>query len=273
MLKNSDVVGFVKEYFTRANAVKDLLKKIESLKNKEKYQLEIGKVLFGNGTKVNKYTITPYNIEIYQNKSISCEVAFCYGEEIMSVDYSSKWSNKAAVSIMNGYIFFISGEFIETSNDIIINRSDLLAWPTDIPLDELKSMVKWVSLPVKYEEIELENEKFVKYNGENNPDINLSGHTIEVSDFGRVMINKIEEPQIVKRGFSCVLNDIPVYKLVGNTFLPKPIGFSSQIHHIDNNGCNNNIKNLLRITYEQHASIHLFMWNGYKFGNDELKNR
>jgi hypothetical protein len=273
MFQNNDIIKFVIDYFSRKNNAGNLINKIEKLESEEKYCLEIGKVLFNNGFKIHNFIVTPYNIEIYKNKKFFCEISLCCGEKIMSVNYSSKRIHKSPIEIMNGYIFFIYGEFTEMYNDIVINSCDLLEWPTDISLNELKKMVEWVSSPVEYQKMDLDSERFLKYDNESNHDIDLSKYSVEVSDIGRIRINNIIVKQTVKNGISYVLNNIPVYKLIGNTFLPKPIGFSSQIHHIDNNGCNNNIKNLLRITYEQHASIHLFMWDSYKFEDNVLKNR
>jgi hypothetical protein len=44
-----------------------------------------------------------------------------------------------------------------------------------------------------------------------------------------------------------------------------------QLHHIDNNSNNNIFENLLWVTIEQHASLHLYMWEKYKLKDNFLK--
>jgi hypothetical protein len=134
-------------------------------------------------------------------------------------------------------------------------------------------MVGSVSYPVTFKKEDVENETFVKYIGDefkNNE--NFKTHEIKISNLGRVMVdNNIVETK-EKKGLLYIFEEIPVHRLVGEIFLLKPLGSSSQIHHIDNNGYNNNIKNLIRITSEQHASIHHHMWeNNFKFEDNELK--
>ena len=272
MLNNEYITDKIKTYLIDEK-IEYFLENIKNIENIEKKRIEIGKVLFSNGIKKNEYIITPYNINIYKDKKFICEMSFCYGDKINSINYSSKYKVNKPVLIMDGFIFFVWGEFID--ENINITNIDLLQWPTNIYLNELKKSVKWDSFLIKYKDIDFSNEKFEKYNGETyKEDINIIKNDVKLSNLGRIMINNnIVEPKEYKK-LLYIFENIPVHRLVCETFLPKPIGgFSSQIHHIDNNGFNNNINNLLNITYEQHASIHLYMWNYYKFENGILKNR
>jgi SepF-like predicted cell division protein (DUF552 family) len=266
-MTNFDKIKLIREYLIRDHNVQVLINKIAELKKLDKYRIEIGKVLFSNGIKNNEYIITPYNIAVSRNREFICEMSFCYGDEIMSCDYFSKFEHKEPISIMNGYIFFLRGELNESYDEIKINQIDILQWPTDIPLDELKKLAGGEPSQIEYEKTELESEEFEEYNSK----LSIK-EKIEVSNLGRVKVNgTIVIPKRNKKGFLYILDDIFVHKLVSEIFLPKPIGFTSQIHHIDNNGYNNRVKNLINITYEQHPSIHLFMWKKYRFENGTLK--
>ena len=97
-------------------------------------------------------------------------------------------------------------------------------------------------------------------------------HEIEemyVSDMGRVkfIINKeskkreskiIEQNDNILEGY-LKLTDYPgfgyVYRLVAENWIGK-IPDKSIVHHIDNNGYNNKVENLIIVTPEQHARIH-----------------
>jgi hypothetical protein len=275
MLENKEIIELIKDYLIDENTIRIFTKKINGIENKEKYRLEIGKVLYSNGMETQDYIVTPYNISVCKkNRSFLCEMSFCYGNEVNSLEYNSNRKQKKPVLIMNGYIFFIWGEFFESNSKINISRTDLLQWPTDIQLNELKKMVGWVSSSVEYHSIDFKDEKFERYNGGKfKEDENIKEHEVKVSNLGRIIIDGIENKPKENKGLLYIFENIPVHRLVCEAFLPEPIGFSSQIHHIDNNGLNNNIKNLLNLTYEQHASIHLFMWDKFKFENDILKNR
>jgi hypothetical protein len=273
-MKNIDFVELIRDFLLDEMSIKNILDELNGLKDKEKYRLELGKVLYSNGLKKQGYIVTPYNIEVDKHKNFSSEISFCYGDEINSADYASKSVKKEPVLIMNGYIFFVSGQFSESDGQPKINNANLLKWPTDIQLNELKKKVGFVSSRITYQKTDFDNEKFEGYNGETYKEYeDIKTHKVKVSNLGRVMVdNVIFEPQ-EDGGLLCIFENIAVHRLIGETFLEKPLGFSSQIHHIDNNGYNNNINNLLNITYEQHASIHLYMWNNYKFCDGILKNR
>jgi hypothetical protein len=45
-----------------------------------------------------------------------------------------------------------------------------------------------------------------------------------------------------------------------------------ETHHVDNNPENESCGNILKVTMEQHASIHLWMWDQYKLDENFLKN-
>jgi hypothetical protein len=45
-----------------------------------------------------------------------------------------------------------------------------------------------------------------------------------------------------------------------------------ETHHIDNHPENKSLRNILKVTMEQHASIHLWMWDQYKLDDNFLKN-
>jgi hypothetical protein len=165
---------------------------------------------------------------------------------------------------------------------------DALKWPGDICLADLKSAVQWESYPIIHDgkpihlndqSAELENEYFRDYNGDAFSGTNVEKSKIEISNLGRVRIDGKVKPQKYdekhKLLYIPVENDILriyIHRLAGEVFLEKPNGFDGQIHHIDNNEFNNNVKNLLNVTMEQHASIHLYMWENYKIENRFINN-
>lgn len=88
---------------------------------------------------------------------------------------------------------------------------------------------------------------------------------IEVSNFGRVKINNIIAEQQDKNGQIgyLQLKDYPglgmVWNLVANTWLEKPNNCNKDIifhvHHITNNGYDNNVENLIWLDRNTHAKI------------------
>jgi hypothetical protein len=61
------------------------------------------------------------------------------------------------------------------------------------------------------------------------------------------------------------LNDVPnnINKIYNDYFI------FWDTHHIDNDAKNNRAGNILKVTWEQHAAIHLYMWNDYKIDKNE----
>ena len=193
----------IKDYITGEKFFEIILLHLSNeILNNTKYRLEIGKVLYGNGIERQGYIITPYNIEISKNMEFICEVSICYGKE-----------QKNSVPIMNGLIIFFSGRYSKTDRIMesgefinfdggafVLNKIEFLEWPTDIPLTELKKMVGSVSYPVTFKKEDVENEKFVKYMGDeykNNE--NFKTHEIKISNLGRVMVdNNIVEMKKIK---------------------------------------------------------------------------
>lgn len=98
-----------------------------------------------------------------------------------------------------------------------------------------------------------------------------------VSNFGRVKFNGHILPQgdDVKQGYLKidpkkqyrVNHGINVYTLVACGFLGKTIGDGYDVHHIDNNGYNCTVENLVLLTRAQHKAVHYKT----KMNKDELK--
>ena len=90
----------------------------------------------------------------------------------------------------------------------------------------------------------------------------------QVSNFGRVKslnYNKTEREEIMKAGNNGHLHVVLhkngkektflIHQLVANAFLPNPDN-KPIVHHIDHNPLNNNVDNLVWLTYEEHAAKH-----------------
>jgi hypothetical protein len=65
-----------------------------------------------------------------------------------------------------------------------------------------------------------------------------------------------------------------VYKLVAETWCTNPDrSLYTDIHHINNNGTNNTVQNLIWLTCEQHAEIHPFMKKSKRYKDFIKKNK
>jgi hypothetical protein len=170
---------------------------------------------------------------------------------------------------------------------IIINGCS--QWLTKLSIDELRSKAKEYCKPDPPKGIEIQGVPIYK----NKDAMELDGEifrthpdyvNIQVSNFGRiknsnneileqydpdeddkwkcgylkVKIKGIRKPEIEKL----------VYKLVGETWLKKPVNnwYPSDnaynyniIHHITNNGYDNRVENLIRVTKWQHKMIHTYL--------------
>lgn len=69
----------------------------------------------------------------------------------------------------------------------------------------------------------------------------------------RLHQNKYYRTDIIIDGIN---RSMLVHKLVAMAFLENDKGYDAQIHHIDGNGFNNNVKNLMFITVAEHRAIH-----------------
>jgi hypothetical protein len=278
MIKREDSIKLIKDHCLLNENISSLIIDIDQMDNKDQYKLEIGRDLYSKGKKINANTVTIYGIFIDEDMSFHYQTALCYGDEILSKEYSSQFEPKIPIPIMNGYIFTVWGEFIESEKKILVKKSDLMRWPTEIPLSELKKRVQWFSSPIFYkgytvpihinELPDMEGENFQEYHGTTftGATIAKGKNKIEVSNLGRIKIDDTIIPQKYdsEKKLLYIPGHIYVHKLVGETFLEKPNGLNTEIHHIDNNGYNNNKENLIGLTPEQHASIHLWMWKNFK---------
>ena len=88
---------------------------------------------------------------------------------------------------------------------------------------------------------------------------------LEISDKGRVRVKCKNEPERIleqkddiKKGY-LRLPEFPgfgyVYRLVADTWLEKTDG-KNIVHHIDNNGFNNSVENLIWVGKGEHYNIH-----------------
>ncbi|GHT00156.1 hypothetical protein FACS189421_11840 [Bacteroidia bacterium] len=91
----------------------------------------------------------------------------------------------------------------------------------------------------------------------------------KVSNKGRIKIdNKIIEQHQEKPGYLYATNkEKYVYRLVAKTWLERPAGETKglEVHHIDNNGFNNTVENLLWVTKKFHVKIYQNYRNKYKY--------
>nr|AGS53930.1 hypothetical protein [uncultured bacterium contig00087] len=268
------------------NNINLLIYEINQLSNKNQYRLEIGQALYSNGIKINGFIVTIYNIVTDEYSSFTCNISICYGDEIQSTDYNSKYEPKTPIPIMNGYIYTIFGYFDEKKK-VIIRKKDLLKWPRNYFLQELKSLVRWPDAPVycrgetvplhlNEQPHNLKNERFMYYTGIAwiNSKIIKEKKRIQISNLGRIKMDNviIKQEYDPKKGLLYMPGFIYSHKMMLE-FLEKPNRpFGLAIHHIDNNGYNNNIRNLINITEEQHASIHPWMWENYYLEDDMLKS-
>ncbi|GHV17171.1 hypothetical protein FACS189493_4310 [Spirochaetia bacterium] len=155
-----------------------------------------------------------------------------------------------------------------------------IRWLTDLTITELQRRAAELIKPYKKIDIDgiaicdnlnienLEGEMFKKY-----PDTYLDSDkkSIEISNFGRVKLDKKIVPQYVPDDDENLYVDIPgirtkrrekVYRLVAEIWCENPnIDFYNQDHHISNNWYDNRKENLLWVTETQHARIHPFMMN------------
>lgn len=283
MIRNKSTIN---EFLKSDEMLKLLEQAIEQLTDKSRYQLDIGKVLFGNGTKANAYTITPYDIGFCKNGTARCKIAVCFGDTIQSTEYNSRFEPKKPIEIMRGYLFSAWGIPLAPVTETTI-KLYALKWPGDMCLADLKSAVQWESYPILHngkpihlhdQSAELENEYFSNYNGDTFSGTSAKNSKIEISNLGRVRINgKVKTQSYDEKNkllYIPVESDmlrIYIHRLAGEVFLEKPNGFDGQIHHIDNNEYNNRVENLLNVTMEQHASIHLYMWENFKIEDGFLK--
>jgi hypothetical protein len=155
-------------------------------------------------------------------------------------------------------------------------------WLTKISIEELRVKAKEFSRP--------NPSRGIEFNGipihENKDTALLEGEEFKyhpngillVSNLGRIKQNDSileqfdpEHDNVWKSGYLFVYVDGKkelVYKLVAETWLKKPINIINPaenaynyntIHHITNNGYDNRIENLLRVTSWQHAMIHPYI--------------
>jgi hypothetical protein len=147
-------------------------------------------------------------------------------------------------------------------------------WLTDLSVDDLKAKI----LPEPCEPFKVDGEILYKNrNLELLPNEIFKQHPkwpVEVSNMGRIKFNNIileQKPDYSEKypeGYLWL--EIPdvtkyqrVYRLVAETWCERPDSqIYNTVHHISNNGTDNRVENLLWVTKEQHAEIHLWLKNG-----------
>lgn len=80
----------------------------------------------------------------------------------------------------------------------------------------------------------------------------------------KVHIHK-RSPEIQIRNDNGEYKHLIISKLVMMTFRPIAEMEKMQVHHLDKNKLNNNLKNLIWVTPEQHSYIHKLMRNSIQF--------
>lgn len=148
-------------------------------------------------------------------------------------------------------------EFIEYYEELWKQTPHSFNWPSDEKIKELKC---------KGEEVYNSDEESLDGEIWNE----LPGMKIyEVSTLGRVRLNKKllkQEDVDGKKGYLVLVKPDEktkvntstfVYTFVAKTFLGKTDGDGLHVHHINNNGYDCSVKNLILLTAEQHRIVHL----------------
>ena len=162
-----------------------------------------------------------------------------------------------------------------TENEIIKYRSKIKS-TEEINLiykNKSKEQLAQLSPSFNLSEKDIDGEVWKEYKAKYTNSKNIK---LEVSNFGRVRYSDTKEIleqvdvadlkgylylkdfcQVQKRlGFK--FQDDCVYQMVAKTFLAKPLNNNCilDIHHIDNDGYNNQVENLMYITRDDHNRIH-----------------
>jgi hypothetical protein len=217
-----------------SNIVREFVEKVSRI-NRDKYILDIGSILYNDGKIKDNHTFFPYDVYIKRGK-----------ENYNSVNNSSNIRFKIAITFgieeysknYQSNPNYIKGAIKTKSGIIVIGKGEYLHNEKDIRLYEKDiACMDW------------------------NSDLDIQTLKDKVNYWGSQLSYKEYYARIGNDKYKIRKNDI--YK-DGETYL--------ELHHIDNNSNNNKLENLLWVTREQHASIHLFMWNYYFLEENFLKS-
>ncbi|QEN06838.1 hypothetical protein EXM22_02080 [Oceanispirochaeta crateris] len=237
--------------------IDDIFKQSNFFQNAQKYEIEFGKVILDNAFPIHKYHIALYNIFPLKNKRFEFRLAIIYGNRELSKNYSSKYNEKKEYEIRTGCILHGKGRESNNNLEILYNDFEILEWNTNVSYQTLKDKVGWIAKPVSHS---LTDEFFKEYKIDDSQKIFVSNHG-KVQDENRKDIEPIYD-KICKLLY--VKNKIYIHQLVASLFsINRNKTLCTQVHHIDNNGYNNSVENLLYVSAEQHACIHTFMWDKY----------
>jgi hypothetical protein len=210
-------INLIHDLLISSNVIKEFIEKIPIIEI-QKYELDIGSILYSNGKINNDYMLFPYDAYIKKgtNDTIGFKIAITYDPEENSLNYKSQFSSKKLIKIRKGVVLIGCGKYLDNKKSIELNNNDIhfMIWNTNIDLQTLKDQVQWQPYLKPY-------------------------------------INNI--PNIENK----IYRDYNIYL---------------ETHHIDNNPENESSGNILKVTMEQHASIHLWMWDQYKLDENFLKN-
>lgn len=162
-----------------------------------------------------------------------------------------------------------------TKFEQIINGKPNKAYSLEGLQKELKPIKEYPFQKTNYEDLKGEqwkpykNLEMIKGQYNQNHYIGKEYHNIkklEVSDLGRVRVTYVDNKKEILHQSDDIeigylrLPKFPgfgnVYRLVAETWLEKDNDERNIVHHIDNDGYNNKVENLVWVTAEEHAKIH-----------------
>jgi hypothetical protein len=115
-------IKLIYELLLSSNEIKEFAEKIPSIEI-QKYELDIGHVLYSNGKTNNGYILFPYDIYI-RNDTINFKIAVTYGPEKNSLNYKSQYKKKS-IKIRKGVILIGCGKYLDNKKSIELNNNDI----------------------------------------------------------------------------------------------------------------------------------------------------